>query len=268
MATELTKRETVEANSSHALLTSGRPSRSAGSGSLEIAVLGGFRFWVRGKDALPELPGGSQRLLAFLALRERGVMRTAAAGTLWPEASEDHAHASLRSAISRLTLIAHEAIVVTYQNLRLADHVAVDIRESRALAHRLLNPGYPEQDGDLSDRAIAALSVDLLPDWYDDWAVAEVEEWRQLRLHALDALAERLTTAGGYAAATSAALAAVKAEPLRETAHAALIRVYLAEGNRAEALSAYQHYRALLRAELSLEPTPVIRALIRDLQQL
>jgi DNA-binding SARP family transcriptional activator len=89
----------------------------------------------------------------------------------------------------------------------------------------------------------------------------------ELRLHALDALAERLTAAGRYPDATSAALAAVKAEPLRETAHAALIRVYLAEGNRAEALAAYQQYRALLRTELGLEPTPLIQALVKDLQK-
>ena len=80
---------------------------------LEIAILGGFRFWIRGRDALPDLAHGSQRLLAFLALRDRSVTRSAASGTLWPEASEEHAHASLRSAISRLTQIAHEAIVVT-----------------------------------------------------------------------------------------------------------------------------------------------------------
>jgi DNA-binding SARP family transcriptional activator len=239
---------------------------SAGGRPLQIAVLGGFRFWVRGRDALPALPGGSQRLLAFLALRERAVRRSAAAGTLWPEASEDHAHASLRSAIARLTLIAHEAIVVSYQDLRLAAHVVVDLRESRALAHRLIYAGKLDHQGDLGERAIAALSADLLPDWYDDWAVAEAEDWRQLRLHALDALTERLIAGGRYADATSAALAAVKAEPLRETAHAALIRVYLAEGNRAEALAAFQRYRGLLRAELGLEPTPSIQALVTDIQ--
>src|SRR5687768_9750360 len=141
----------------------------AGAPHLEIAVLGGFRFWVRGQDALPALAGGSQRLLAFLALRERSVPRAAAAGTLWPEASEDHAHASLRSAISRLTQIAHEAIVVSVHDVSLADDVTVDIRESRALAHRLLNPSERDQEGVLSDRSIAALSADLLPDWYDDW---------------------------------------------------------------------------------------------------
>ena len=237
---------------------------SAG-GDCEVSVLGSFGFFVGGKP-LRSLPHGSQQLLAFLALHDRAVSRTSISGTLWPEASEEHAHASLRSALSRLNGIQRTVVRVTSQELSLADGVFVDVRDARLLAHRILNPGI-ERNGDLSDQAIATLSVDLLPDWYDDWAVVEAEEWRQLRLHALDALADRLTSAGLYADATSAALAAVKAEPLRETAHAALIRVYLAEGNRAEALSAYEHYRAMLRTELGLEPTSLLQALIQDLQQ-
>jgi DNA-binding SARP family transcriptional activator len=230
---------------------------------LKVSVLGSFDFSVDGEPHR-DLPPGSQRLLAFLALRDRAVVRAALAGTLWPDASEEHAQASLRSALSRLNEVDRTVLRIRAQELSLADGVIVDVRDARMLAHRLLNLGK-EQEGDLSDRAISTLSLDLLPDWYDDWAVAEAEEWRQLRLHALDALAERLTTAGRLADATSAALAAVKAEPLRETAHAVLIRVYLAEGNRAEALAAYEHYRKLLSSELGLEPTGRIQALIEDL---
>jgi DNA-binding SARP family transcriptional activator len=269
VATQVTRRDKVEAESSRGQTTSGRQQqRPAGKGVLQITLMGGFRFCVAGTDALPALPGGSQRLLAFLALRERSVMRTAAAGTLWPEASEDHAHASLRSALSRLTLVAHEAIVVSVHDLRLADHVTVDIREARALAHRLLNLGDPERESDLCAQAIYALSADLLPDWYSDWAVIEAEEWRQLRLHALDALTERLIANRRYADATSAAMAAVKAEPFRETSHAALIRVHLAEGNRAEAFAAFERCRAMLKAELGVEPSPQVQALIKDLRSL
>jgi SARP family transcriptional regulator, regulator of embCAB operon len=229
----------------------------------EVSVLGSFGLSVGGKPRR-SLPHGSQQLLAFLALRDRAVTRMAVAGTLWPEASEEHAHASLRSALSRLNGIRRTVVRVTSQELALADGVRVDIRDARLLAHRLLNP-VPGRVSDLSAQAISTLSVDLLPDWYDDWAVAEAEEWRQLRLHALDALTEKLIAAGRHGDATSAALAAVKAEPLRETAHAALIRVYLAEGNRAEALSAYERYSALLRTELGLESTPLIQALVKDL---
>lgn len=230
----------------------------------EVAVLGTFAFTV-GRKPLRGLPHGTQRLLAFLALRDRASTRTAVAGTLWPEATEEHAHASLRSALSRLNGVERAVVRATFQELALADGVSVDIREARLLAHRLVNPGQ-EQFGDLSDQAIAMLSADLLPDWYDDWAVIEAEEWRQLRLHALDALAARLMDAGRYADAASAALAAVRAEPLRETAHACLVRVYLAEGNRAEALAAYENFRKLLDCEFGVEPTPLIQELVKDLQ--
>ncbi len=234
-------------------------------GECEVSVLGSFGFSVSGQPRR-DLPPGSQRLLAFLALRDRAMSRTTIAGSLWPEASEEHAHASLRSALSRLSETTRAVVRVTAQEVQLADDVVVDLRDARALVHRLLNP-EASQAIDLDHHAIAILSLDLLPDWYDDWAVAEGEEWRQLRLHALDALAEKLTAAGRFADATSAALAAVKAEPLRETAHVALIRVYLAEGNRAEALDAFEDYRAMLREELGLEPTALIRQLVEDIQR-
>ena len=66
---------------------------------LQLSVLGTFQFWVA-NEALPTLAAGSQRLLAFLALRDRAVTRVAAAGTLWPEATQSHASSSLRSALT------------------------------------------------------------------------------------------------------------------------------------------------------------------------
>lgn len=229
-----------------------------------LSLLGAFEL---AEGAVPlVLPGGAQRLLAFLALQDRTVTRSATAGTLWPEASETHAHASLRSALSRLDASTREAIEVDVLDLRLAPGVAVDIRDARALAHRLLIVNTVPSAADLTAAAIAALSSELLPDWYDEWAIVNAEDWRQLRLHALEALAASLAEAERYADAVAAALAVIKAEPLRESAHAALIRVHLAEGNQSEALRAFDRYRALLRTELGLEPTPALFALIRDLR--
>jgi DNA-binding SARP family transcriptional activator len=235
------------------------------STGLEVRVLGTFRFWARG-SALPAVPGGSQRLLALLGLRDRALMRASVAGTLWPESSEDHAYSSLRSALGRLSRMTRDAVVVNPLDLSLADSVIVDIREARALAHRLLDPGIVVSGADLSSQAVSALSVDVLPDWYDDWVLMEGEEWRQLRLHALEALAERLLAESRFGEATGAALAAVRAEPLRESARAALIRVYLAEGNQSEALGEYRRYQTLLQAELELEPTPRLDELIANLR--
>ena len=155
--------------------------------------------------------------------------------------------------------------MVTPLDVCLAEGVALDIRDARALAHRLLDADAALSPADTGASAIASLSVELLPDWYDDWVLVEGEEWRQLRLHALESLAERLLVERRFGDAMGAALAAVRTEPLRETARAVVIRVHLAEGNQSEALRAFAAYRAVLQAELGLEPTAKLVGLVGDL---
>jgi SARP family transcriptional regulator, regulator of embCAB operon len=229
-----------------------------------VSLLGGFGLrW--GTSEHLSVPRASQRLLAFLALHGRAIKRSAIAGTLWPDASERHAYSNLRSALSRLEARGRTALAAGKLDLSLADDVAVDIRHSRALAQRLLDPGVPPDQSDLSMAAVAALSAELLPDWYDDWVLLEAGDWHQLRLHALEALTRRLIAAGRWAEAAGAACAAVRAEPLRESARAILIQVHLAEGNQSEAVREFARYRALLHGELGLEPTPRLRQLVQDL---
>jgi DNA-binding SARP family transcriptional activator len=105
--------------------------------------------------------------------------------------------------------------------------------------------------------------ADLLPTWDDDWLLIERERIRQLRIHALDALSACLTAAGRYNDGVAAGLASVEAEPLRETAHRAVIMAHLAEGNCSEAIRQYETYRALLARELGLGPSPELAKLIR-----
>lgn len=237
---------------------------SAGTHGSHVSVLGGFRFQPE-TEAVLVLSGSSQRLLAFLALHERSMTRNAVAGTLWPDVSEEHAYSSLRSTLSRMHGSSRDAVVVNVMDLSLADDVVVDMHESQGLAHRLLDTRTTPRESDLTAGSVDALSADLLPDWYDDWVVIETEAWRQLRLHALEALSGRLTEAGRLADAAGAALAAVNTEPLRETARAALIRVHLAEGNQSEALTEFERYRVLLQAELGLEPTRRLSELVGGL---
>jgi DNA-binding SARP family transcriptional activator len=59
----------------------------------DVAVLGQFRL-LRGLNVV-RVPRASQRLLAFLAVRDRIVARAALAGALWPEASEPRAYSSV-----------------------------------------------------------------------------------------------------------------------------------------------------------------------------
>ena len=233
-------------------------------GDFMVAVLGGFAL-VWGGSVLG-IPSASQRLLAFLALHGGMVKRAAVAGTLWPDASESHAYSNLRSALARLQGTARQALATSRFELGLAEGVTVDVRHAQALARRLLDPAVTPDRSELGMAAVPALSADLLPHWYEDWVLIEAEDWRQLRLHALEAVAGRLTAAGRWGEAAGAAQAAVRAEPLRESSRAALIRVHLAEGNQSEAVREFARYRALLQAELCLEPTPRLCLLVQDLR--
>jgi SARP family transcriptional regulator, regulator of embCAB operon len=228
---------------------------------LRVSVLGRFHL-VDGAGGSIPVANGTQRLLSLLALRDRVVQRASVAGALWPDVSESHAHASLRSALLRVPRAARSVVSISDAELSLADGVEVDLRDARALAHRLLDEAAPTADDDVSRSGIVRLSSDLLPGWREEWVVPEAEEWRQLRLHALEALTDRLAALSRFGDATTAALAAIKAEPLRESAHAALIRVHLAESNQSEALRQFARYQDLLRAELGIEPTSRLRELI------
>jgi DNA-binding SARP family transcriptional activator/DNA-binding HxlR family transcriptional regulator len=233
---------------------------------IEISLLGSFGLRVDGAR-VGSLSVGSQRLLAFLALHDRSVARITMAGAMWPEVSDERAGISLRSALSRLDPATRDAILSASPGLSLAEAVIVDLRDGRALARRLVRSAGAAGDADISPAAISLLSLELLPDWYDDWVLAEAEDWRQLRMNALEAAADRLIAAGRLAEASSAARAAIKVEPLRESAHAALIRVHLAEGNQSEALRVFDRYRALLTSVLDLEPTPLIGSLVAGIRK-
>jgi SARP family transcriptional regulator, regulator of embCAB operon len=233
-------------------------------GDFIVVVLGGFAlFW---GDSVLRIPRASQRLLAFLALHGRMIKRAAVAGTLWPDASESRAYTNLRSALARLHGTAHKALATSKLELGLAEGVTVDIRRAQVLARRLLDPSVIPDRSKLGIDPVPALSADLLPDWYDDWVLIEAEDWRQLRMHALEALARRLIVLGRWGEAVDAAGAAVRAEPLRESGRAALIQVHLAEGNQSEAVREFTRYRALLDAELGIEPTLRLRQLVQGLQ--
>lgn len=226
-----------------------------------LALLESFELRFRGR--LVSLPRSAQRVVAFLALHDRPLGRDHVAGTLWLDTSDERAHASLRSALWRLRRAHVPLVESTSRRLRLASGVAVDLREATTLAHRLVvHEAEPEGLEDC-----LPLCHDLLPDWYEDWISTEREHFRQLRLHALEALCEQLTAAGRFALAIEVGMAAVSAEPLRESAHRRLIEAHLAEGNRGEAIRQYGLCRRLLRDRLGLGPSGQLEDLVRELRR-
>ena len=228
---------------------------SANRGGPEVGLVGGFELSLNGRLVGLSLP--AQRLMAFLALNDRPASRPYVAGALWPETSEEQAAGSLRSAMWRLRQEDPRLVSSVEGKIAIGGDVDVDLRERIALAQTILHARAQIIDVDP-----ALLFKDLLPDWYDEWAVIERERYRQLRLHALDVLCEHLAAAGDFPCAIDAGLAAIAAEPLRESSRRALIKAHLAEGNYVEAFNQYRIFREMLRRELALDPAPETEELI------
>ncbi|MDP9343871.1 MAG: transcriptional regulator [Actinomycetota bacterium] len=207
----------------------------------------------------------TQRLVAFLALRLRPLRRNYVAGILWTESQEERATASLRSALWRLRLPDFPLIEASSQELALGSRVRVDYRHALELAHQVMDGHRDASGAGLSRLPLHLLMEDLLPDWYEDWVTAEREYFRQLRLHALEILCERFAEAGLFGRAVEAGVAAVQAEPLRESAHRALMRAFAAEGNSGEVVRQYRWYCRILWEELGGRPSGEMEELVREL---
>jgi DNA-binding SARP family transcriptional activator len=226
-----------------------------------LALLEGFALTRDGAEVA--LPTPARRLLAFLALRDQPLLRDYVAETLWIDATRDHAAGSMRSALFTVRRACPDAVEASNGRLVVGPSLVIDVREAVTSARRLLSPS--DEPCHIDPRGLP-FSGDILPDWYDDWVVIERERFRELRVHALEAVCARLTSVGRFGEAMEAGLAAAKGEPLRESAHRAVIGVHLAEGNRAQALAEYRHFRDRLERELGIAPSARMDQLIGELQ--
>lgn len=197
------------------------------------------------------VPPSTERVIAYLALKGI-VSRALVAGTLWPERTEGQASACLRTSLWRIRKLCPTMISTQGEAIGFTPDVDVDLTESVDTARCVIRGGTPPMG---IWPAVRLMSRDLLPGWYDEWVAVERSRLRQLRLHALETLATRLSVQGRYRDALDVALQTVAAEPLRESAHRVLTEVHLAEGNVGEARQLYERWRRLLDTEFGLRPT-------------
>jgi DNA-binding SARP family transcriptional activator len=228
-----------------------------------LSLLGAFDFRFGGVHV--ELTRPTERLLAFLALQRQPVARHRAAGALWPDVPEERSLGSLRSALWRLRRSSVDVVEVGDANLRLDPTTVLDIE---ILGHRSRELFDGPDQIDTGGLDASMFGAELLPGWYDDWVLFERERLRQVSLHALEALSRRHVRAGRYADAVEVAWRAISLEPLRESAHSALIAAHLAEGNICEAVRAFRDYSALVRREVGVAPSLALSAQVTAAMEL
>lgn len=223
----------------------------------QLFLLGGFEL--RRAGATVRLAPTAERVLAFLALHDRPATRAYLAGSLWPEVSEARASGNLRNALWNLRRVDPGLVSGYGHHLGLTSSLWSDIGELAGLALRVrARPPDPA----LLDADISALGRELLPGYWDSWLVIERERLRQVAITTLERLGQLRLEHGRAAEAVLAALAAVGADPLRETSNLLVVRAHLACGNRVEAIRHLARYREALRRELSIEPDPRFTAAV------
>jgi DNA-binding SARP family transcriptional activator len=222
-------------------------------------------------DGDTELPmrDRAQRLLALLALQGRRP-RIYLAGILWPDSTESHASGSLRATVWQIGNEAPGLLVQDRRSVGLHPEIQIDVRDVTACADRIAEvarkqTAHPVSYSELNDCLAQLVGGELLPGWYADWVVFERARLQQVRLRALETLAELLLARGMHSQALTAAMAAIAIEPLRESAVRALIGVHIADGNFSEALHEYHAFHRRLMRELGVPPSPQLEALMRPL---
>ncbi|MFK0114025.1 BTAD domain-containing putative transcriptional regulator [Streptomyces sp. NPDC091217] len=246
----------------HATCKVGDVSRNSYSNEISLGLLSPFELICA--DRQVRLPLGAQRLLAYLAMQTDGAHRGAAAEQLWPDYPCHRAAANLRSALCQgRRMVGVPLIDCIGQRLRLSPLVRVDLHRLRAAARHIVDGTGPPPDD--SEALIDDLTRELLPGWPDDWLQLDRERWNQMRLYALERLAQRLMNSRQYLPALQAALAATAIDPIRETAQRIVMEVHLAEGNVASAVRCYQHYAKFLMHELEVSPSQQMTGLLKGL---
>jgi DNA-binding SARP family transcriptional activator len=239
-----------------------QPPMTAGRAGPRLNLLGDFQLLINGRNV--SAPHGAQRLLALLGLAGRPVARSRVAGQLWADVPETRALGNLRSVVWRLGRIPRRIVEVIDDRLSLAGDVTVDIHELATLSRDM---GRAPRDGLLERLPELMSATELLPGWEEDWIEAERGRFHELRLHALERACEAVLQRGDHSAAVQTAIAAIDAEPFRDSAQRLLLKAHLSEGNVAAALRAYEAYRDLVKAELGIAPSGSMQDLVAGLDR-
>lgn len=244
------------------------PSNPGGSGRLRIHLFGSVRaahdFGARALELTPSV----QALLAYLLLRrDASTPRDVLAGVFWGDVPERRARSCLNTTLWRLrralepdgtprgTYLVCTPGRAVYFN-RDSDHW-LDVAEFEAAARvtRIPYDSVLPRDVENLDRVLGEHSADLLEGFYEDWALGERD-----RIHAryLDSLAWLMAywdDDGSLQRAIDCGQRYLARDPLRESVHRGLMKLFMTAGRPAAAIQQYETCRRVLDAELGIQPT-------------
>ena len=237
-----------------------------------LELLGGFRLTTAGTELrLPTRK--AEALLAYLALPAgKPHARETLSALLWGERGDAQARHSLSQTLFSIRKVAADAgaptaVVIDTRGVAL-DPVCVGVDADRFA--QLAAAGTPAA---LSEAAILYRG-DLLEglclreEAFEEWLANERRRLHELALSAYSGLLGHYAAAGRAEEAVQAALRLVALDPLQESVHRHVMRLYAAQGRPSSALKQYELCARTLRRELGIEPETETTALRDEIRQM
>lgn len=237
---------------------------------INLELLGDFRLRTESGALVTISARKSQAMLAFLAVKPgQLVSRDKMAGLLWSSTAPEQARQSLRQTLSTmrrdLAGVSSQKVLVEEGDFLSLDASLVycDVVEFESLVltgtAEALDPATRLYQGDFLD----GFQID--EERFDQWVLAERDRLHRMALRAHASLVEQLSRSGSMDEAIAAAQQSLRIDPLQESMHRTLMRLYLQSGDLLNALQQYDSCAKLLRRELDLEPDAETRALHQEI---
>jgi WD40 repeat protein/serine/threonine protein kinase len=239
---------------------------------LRITVLGPPSIALGSQPVTGFVSSKAQALVFYLAVTGQSHTRETLAGLLWSDMPEKAARRNLRNAFSNLRRLIGPNLHITRQTAGLNQQAPVAV-DSEHFAAKLA--GIQRNGPDLEDLTHLEEAVDLyrgefLAGFYvsdaplfEEWVLVERERLRGEMTGTLERLVQGNSTRGEFKSAIGFAQRWLAMDPLRESAHRALMELYARSGDRSAALRQYESCVQVLEEELSVEPLPETTDLYR-----
>ena len=230
-----------------------------------ICLLGGFRLLKAGCPLALRNATKTRSLLCSLALQDQFcVSREYLLQALWPDTAQNLAGQALNSLVHSIHKLLGDTMggapPIVYADgfycLNVEAGIGVDVAQFAALAHtgqQHAQAGRQQTAIGFYEQAVSYYRGDLcsVP---DTPALILCESLRAQYLTVLAHLADHYFDLCDYANCLHYASRLLVADPCREDAHRMVMRCYVRQGERAQALHQYRVCASLLRAEFDAAP--------------
>ena len=240
---------------------------------LHLELLGDFRLRSESGTLITISAKKSQAMLAYLGVKPAQlVSRDKMANLLWSSTAPEQARQSLRQTLStlrkELAQVSSQKILVEEGDFLSLDEslVYVDVVEFESLVAtgtaEALDPATRLYAGDFLD------GFEIDEERFDQWVIAERDRLHRLALRAHTNLIEQLTRLDSVDEAIAVAQRSLRIDPLQESMHRTLMRLYMKSGDLLNALQQYDTCARILRRELDVEPDAETKGLQQEIAHL